>query len=229
MAPFSSVSEVAGELELSERRVRALIESGRLPAERVGRSWLVSKRAVERLGRSKRRQGRPLNPANSWALLALLADAKPEWVRPDVLSRLRRFARDPEWLLSVIRNSEPRAEVLSFWLPRDDLPKLDEYRLVRSGLSALRALSQLDVIRRREEPLDAYASRDVARQIVRRFAPEENVEDPNLIIRVPELPWVLNQDGEAPLPVDAADLLDHQDPRVRRAAEDALRRSALAG
>jgi hypothetical protein len=112
-------------------------------------------------------------------------------------------------------------------MPREDLPKLDEYRLVRSGLSAQGALSLLDVIRRPEEPLDAYASRDVANQIVRRFAPEENVEDPNVVIRVPELPWVLDQD-EASLPVDASDLLDHHDARVRRAAEEALRSLARA-
>jgi excisionase family DNA binding protein len=228
-AALSSVSDVAKELGLSERRVRALIESGQLPAQRVGRSWLVSREAVERSRRSERRHGRPLGAANSWALLALLAGEKPAWVRPDVLSRLRRYARDPEWLLNVLRHSESRAKVRSLWLAHDDLPKLNEYPLVRSGLSAPRALSQLDVLPRSSEPLDAYASKDVAREIVKRFAPEEDVGDPNVIIRVPELPWVLGNEGEAPLSVGAADLLDHDDPRVRRAGSDALRKLALAG
>lgn len=226
--PLSPVSHVAQELDLSERRVRALIESGQLPAERVGRSWLISKEAVERFRRDGRRHGRPLSAANSWALLALLAGEKPLWVRADVRSRLRRYARDPEWLLNVLRHSESRAEVLSLWIAHDDLPKLSEYPLVRSGLSAPGALSQLNVLPRAQEPLDAYASKEVAHDIIKRFAPEEDVNDPNMIIRVSTLPWVLGNEGEAPLSVNAADLLDHYDPRVRRAGRDALRELALA-
>jgi excisionase family DNA binding protein len=229
MAALVPVSDVADELGLSKRRVRALIEAGQLPAERVGRSWLVSKQAVERVRHNGRRHGRPLSAANSWALLALLAGEKPAWVRPDVLSRLRRYARDPEWLLSVVQHSESRADVLPLWLSSDDRPKLSDYPLVRSGLAAPHALSQLDVLPRVDEPLDAYANREVAREIIKRFTPEENAVDPNVIIRVPGLQWVLDHEGEAPLSVDAADLLDHDDPRVRRAGKDALRGLALAG
>lgn len=224
-----SVSEVADELALSERRVRALVESGRLRAERFGGSWLVPKHAVEVLRSAERLVGRPLSAANCWALLALLAGEKPEWVQPDVLSRLRRHAREKDRLPAVIHNSEPRADVLRLWLPREDASKLDEYPLVRSGLSAEQAASQLNVIRRREEPLDAYVHEDIAHAIVRRFVPEEDVDDPNVILRVPCLEWVFrDHESEVPLPVVAADLLDHEDARVRRAAEDALRELAVA-
>lgn len=235
MARFSSysnlgsVSDAAEELGLSERRIRALIEAGRLPAERVGRSWVVSSRGVDKLGRDPRPPGRPLSAVNSWAVLALLSGSKPGWVRPDVLSRLRRCARDPAWLVSAVRHSEPRAEVLPLWLPEADLPKLDEYRLVRSGLSAGQALSKLDVLRRPREPLNVYASREVADQILQRFAPERDAEDPNVILRIPAVPWVLDHDEEVPLPVNSSDLLDHADARVRRAGEEALRSLSLAG
>jgi hypothetical protein len=113
--------------------------------------------------------------------------------------------------------------VLLLWLRESDLEKLDEYPLVFSGLSAERAGSNLDVMRRSNEPVDAYASREVADQILKRFAPEQGVEDANVILRVPSLEWVLHQSHEAPISVSAADLLDHPDARVRRAAEAALR------
>jgi excisionase family DNA binding protein len=229
MQPLVSVSDAADVLGLSQRRVRALIEAGQLPAERAGRSWLISQRALDRLRRRARRHGRRLSPQNGWALLAVLAGEKPEWVRPDVLSRLRRYARDPDWLLSVLEHSEPRAEIHFLWLPKEDLRNLDDYPLVRSGLSAKSAVAHLDVMRRREEPLDAYASADVARGIARRFAPEENVDDPNLILRIPSINWVSGAEEEVPLPVVAADLLDHDDPRVRGAAERRLQELALDG
>jgi excisionase family DNA binding protein len=228
MAKLLSVQDVARELDLSERRVRALIEEQQLPAERVGRSWLLSPGDVERFQRRKGRRGRPLSSRNAWALLALLDDERPEWVRPDVLSRLRRYARNPEWLLNGVEHSEPRADVRFLWLPKQDLPKLRAYALARSGLSASRAVSQMDVVARPNEPLDAYASAKVASDILQRFVPEQSVEDPNVILRIPELPWVSSEKGEVSLAVAAADLLDHDDPRVRRAGQNALRRLSLA-
>jgi hypothetical protein len=155
----------------------------------------------------------------------MLADEKPAWVRSDALSRLRRLARDPDWLVNALAHSQPRSDVLSLWLRDADLPKLDAYPLVRSGLSADRAAAELDVSRRNREPIEAYASRDVADQIIRRFAPEQGVDDPNVILRVPRVPWVLGKE-EAPLAVSAADLLNHRDARVRRAAGDVLREHA---
>jgi excisionase family DNA binding protein len=228
MADMLSVSEIANELGLSERRVRALLKAGQLRGERVGRSWLVSRHAVEQFRRRPRQRGRQLNARNAWALLALLAGEKPHSVRPDALSRLRRYARDPNWLLNVIAHSEPRSDVFSLWLRNEDLPKLAEYPLIHSGLSAEHALSYMDLIRRREEPLDVYASSAVVRQIVGRFAPEENVDDPNVILRVPKHALPSSEGGEAPRSVVAADLLDHEDARVRRAGENALRELALA-
>jgi hypothetical protein len=63
---------------------------------------------------------------------------------------------------------------------------------------------------------------------VRRFSPEENVEDPNVILRIPKFAWISSADEEVPLAVAAADLLDYDDPRVRRAGKNALRELALA-
>jgi excisionase family DNA binding protein len=223
MSEMLSVAEAAEALGLSIRRVRALIDADAIPAGRIGRSWVLSRDAVDRFARRRRRRGRRLSSANAWALLALLAGEEPASVDAPALSRLRRYARDPEWRLELLEHAEPRAKVLPLWMPADDLRKLAEYPLVRSGLSASDAVSHLDVVPRRHEPLDVYADEDVAEQVLHRFLPEEGAADPNVILRVVRGGPPVRSDEEAPLPVVAADLLDHDDPRVRRAAERALR------
>ncbi|MGZ4308029.1 MAG: helix-turn-helix domain-containing protein [Gaiellaceae bacterium] len=228
MSDALSVAAVANELGLSVRRVRQLINAGALSAERVGGSWVVSRDAAERFARRGRRRGRPLSAENSWALLQLLSGDQPESAQAANLSRLRRYAHDPDWLLDLLRSAEPRGEVFPLWMPAEDLRKLEHYPLVMSGLSARGALSDLDVVPRDEEPLDAYAEGEVVAEVLRRFMPEQDAIEPNVILRVPRAPNALGAHKEAPLPVVAADLLDHDDPRVRRAAEGALRRLALA-
>jgi excisionase family DNA binding protein len=223
MAEVSSVSHAAQELGLSEQRIRALIYSNDLPAKRLGRSWFIEKDALERFRRKPRGQGRPLSADNAWALLALLDGVNPKGVPSDVRSRLRRYVRDPDWLLRVVGHSEPRSRVLSLWVPPEDVKALGGYPLVRSGLSAGGAVSRLDVIPRQDESLDAYASEQLADEIEKRFFPEHGVSDPSVILRVPVVPWILEHGDEAPFSVVAADLLDHSDPRVRRAASAGLR------
>ena len=52
-----TTSEAAAELHVSRRRVQALIKSGRLAAERVGRDWLIEERALRQM--RPRKVGRP--------------------------------------------------------------------------------------------------------------------------------------------------------------------------
>jgi excisionase family DNA binding protein len=47
----------AERLGVTTRRVQALIASGRLPAERIGRDWLIDERALSRV--ANRKPGRP--------------------------------------------------------------------------------------------------------------------------------------------------------------------------
>lgn len=227
MSEVLSVPDVARDLGVSERRVRALIDAGRLPAGRIGRNWVVDGRAVNRFLQGDRRDGRPLSHSNAWALLALLAGERPSSLPSDAVSRLRRFARDPDWLIPVLRHSEPRSHELLLWVPQEDLRSLAGYPLVHAGLLAQSAVRQLDLLPRLDEPLDVYASEEVAEEIERRLLPEQSSDSPNLIVRIPSRSWVLHQSPEAPFPVVAADLLNHRDPRVRRAGEDALRRIVL--
>lgn len=59
MTPLT-VAQAAERKGVTSRRIRALCESGRLPAQKVGRDWLIDPRALERLKPGK--PGRPKNP-----------------------------------------------------------------------------------------------------------------------------------------------------------------------
>lgn len=220
------MSQAADELARSQQRVRKLIYDGVLPAAKVGGSWAIDRSAVQLLAKKKQRPGRPLNANNAWAVLALLADEHPAWLRPDVRSRLRRRLESPGWVDSALEAAEDRSAIAWLWLPSDDLRRLaKEYALVHSGLSAKNA--GLDLLRYREEGVDAYLPEEVLSAIEQRFLPERvSPSDANAILRVPSIPWVLQRRDEAPAAVVAADILGHRDPRVDRAARERLRELA---
>ncbi len=52
-----TTSQAAQQLGVSVRRVQALIKARRLPAERIGRDWLINESNLERV--AERKPGRP--------------------------------------------------------------------------------------------------------------------------------------------------------------------------
>ena len=85
-----SVSQASQYLEVSDRRVRALIASGRLQAERVGRSWVIHPNQLAAASRS-RPNGRPISAVSAWQ--ELLA-AEHQTITPDKLkSRYRNRSK----------------------------------------------------------------------------------------------------------------------------------------
>lgn len=212
-----SVAGAAQMLDLSPQRVRALLQAGALPGEKVGRSWVVD----PSVSRSRRNgPGRPLSVANAWAILAILSGESPQWVDPAVRSRLRKRALDKAWLEQALLGSENRSSVHRWRVLPSDLSKIEEnLHLVRSGLSS--QLPDLDVVGTTQE-LDVYADEDSMRLLERRFHPDHAAPNPNLTIRVPSHPWILSQLSQAPAAVVAADLLDSDNSRVARAARQLL-------
>ena len=209
------VDEAARRLGVVPQRVRAMARAGRLPARKVGRAWVIDPQPS---GWKRRGPGRPLAAANAWALLAILEGSSPDWVDPAVRSRLKRRALDRGWLLSALRNGEARSIVFHWRLLEPDLDRIgNQFRVVLSGLASL---EKLDLVPARRE-FDAYVSDEALIAMRDRFHPLESSEAPNVILRVPSNPWILER-SEAPPQVVAADLLDHPDPRARRAAEEFL-------
>jgi excisionase family DNA binding protein len=222
-----SVDEAARRLDVVPQRVRVLIAEGRLPAQRVGRRYVLDRADVDRFARAPRIRGRPLNAANAWALLALLA------LLPDEQSLAERPARSVgriqslvgqghKPVLAALRSSEPRA-ALHMWrvLPGDVDALLEDPGLVKSGLSA-----NARAINVRYEPardgVDAYVSGSHLRALERKLHPIVGSNEANVLLRVPQgAGWILDE-PVAPLSVVGADLLDHEDARVARAGRDAV-------
>jgi excisionase family DNA binding protein len=55
-----SVRQAATKLGLSDGRVRQLIQMGRMPASRVGRTWVIREEELESYAMKERKRGRPL-------------------------------------------------------------------------------------------------------------------------------------------------------------------------
>ena len=83
-----SVHHAAERLGVSDRRVRALIDSGRLRAQRLGRAWVIDPSALRSV-EGERAPGRPLSLASAWSELLGDRDA-PAADAPILRSRYRR-------------------------------------------------------------------------------------------------------------------------------------------
>jgi excisionase family DNA binding protein len=227
MPDLLSISEAADELDLSPRRVRALVEAGKLKADRIGSRYALSRSELSRYQRLKAPGGRPLSSANAWALLALLDGERPSWLGPSAEWRLRRMLdQGADRVKDALLNSAPRSH-LHDWrvLPRD-LAKLlrdgdDNSGFVLSGLAAQHPSIDVPYLAE-EDPIDAYVSERNLVGLRRRFKPSEDSARPNLRLRVPLHPWVLSYRRIAPAAVAAADLLEHDEARVVRAGQQVL-------
>jgi len=221
-----SVAEAAQCLQVSPRRVRALLEDGRLQGRQVAGRWLLSSRAVERRQQAAPPAGRPLSQASAWRVLAVLAhadDALRNLAAP-VRSRARGRAaelrlRQPaeiarHWL-SVLGG---RAQVSEFYAHPSVLEELlDDPKVVRSGISAARDHGADLMVAGGAEGY--IRSRDLP-QLQARYAlsPDAGVHA-NIRLHVvddDEASWVFSR-RVAPAAVVAADLVEREAPRDRAA------------
>lgn len=87
-----SLRQAARQLGVSRRRAEAMVLSRQLPAERVGRQWVVTPDAARRAARLRPAGGRPVAPRKAWALVdgGLTAGAASG---RNELDRLRRKVR----------------------------------------------------------------------------------------------------------------------------------------
>jgi excisionase family DNA binding protein len=138
-----TTEDAAALLGVSTRRVQSLIEQGDLDAEQVGRMYLIRAESVAELS-TRRASGRSLSTRMSWAVL--LSDlGRTNWGvvsaeyglsrtdRQRVLALRQRAVEDWSWLARR-RATTGRYAVRDAYLGR----LLNDSRVVRSGLSALR-------------------------------------------------------------------------------------------
>ncbi len=219
-----SASAAADELGVHPSRVRALIASGSLAAEKVGGVWLVDRSSIAGRNRQRTPAGRPLSPVNAWALLlAASGEALPSGLGASARWRILR-ALDTYGLDSLRPRLARRAEPFTYWVLGGELRALYEHpNLVLSGPSAAAAYD-LDLVG--SDAIDAYAPSSLIASLQREHA-MERVSGPqaNVVLRaVPDAAWVLDGRRFAPLVAVAVDLYSYADPRAARIGVDVIAR-----
>lgn len=218
-----TVAEAAALLGVTANRVRSLIASGNLPAERRGRILLIPAEAVEARRALEASGGRIFTQANAWAVLFIASGLPAPWLDRRDRFRLRRHlaAHSLEALRARLAS---RARVESLRAHPGLLARLrEEPALALTGASASPALA-LGLVGG-PDIIDAYvraADADVLRQRYSlRPSPEPNVR---LRLVSDDLPAALRQGGAAPLAAVAIDLLEDPEPRLQQVGRAAMSR-----
>src|SRR5215207_5866753 len=143
------VEKAASILGVSPQRVRAMIAAGNIPAERVGRAWVISEAEIARPRR--RSAGRPMSARMANAFLRVAADEQPAVAGSELTRLLRRLRQladeshspdgDPADLLRAWMSERANRLALSVH-PSDVGEILRDDRIQLSGVShALAAMS----------------------------------------------------------------------------------------
>ena len=224
MSDLLSVPAAADQLSVHPSRVRALIASGALDAEKVGGVWLVDRASVAGRNRQQISAGRPLSPQNAWALL--LASSGEE-MPPDLGASTRwrvRRALEVYGLDALRPRLARRAEPRTYWTLAGELRALrNREDLVLSGPSAA-ATYDLGLVG--YNAVDAYVPARLIESLQREHA-LDRVPRPasNVVLRVvPDDAWLLAGRRFAPLAAVALDLSSEVDPRAARIGADVLAR-----
>jgi len=218
------VSAAAAELRVHPSRVRALIASGALAAEKVGGIWLVDRASVASRSRQRSSSGRPLSAGNAWALLlAASGEDMPQGLEASARWRVRQALG--VYGLSVLRpRLARRAEPSSYWALPGELRALrDRAELVLSGPSAA---AEYDLGLVGSDALDAYLPAGLVASLQREHALERmSGPEANVVLRVvPDDAWLLDGRRFAPLAAVVIDLCSYADPRAARIGAEVLAR-----
>jgi excisionase family DNA binding protein len=215
--PSFPVSDAAQRLGVSEQRVRAMISSGSIGAEKVAGAWLIPAASLARLAASHREGGRPLSAASAWALLLLASDEPVGWVAPRVRSRMAGALKE-RGLAGAFGKLGRRAARRVYEAHVAELPRLARSAdLMLGGVSAAGA-HKLGLQGGNE--LEAYVAAGAVEQVAKRHGLVAGGE-PNVVLRVvSDDIWPIVHRRVASIAVVLADLSEHSDARARRVARD---------
>lgn len=133
--------EAAARLDVSQARVRALINSGGLTARRVGTLWLIDSVSVEhqRGLTTAGANSRAMSPRVAWAAADLADGGTAAWLSATERSRLRRRLSSTTDVDVVRRWMSRCASSIHRYKvgPKDLTALLTDSRVVRTGISAV--------------------------------------------------------------------------------------------
>jgi len=219
-----SVSEAAGELGVSGRRVRQMLDEGSLLGRQVGGVWLVDSASLDLAVLKQRPAGRAWKASMCWSVLAVANSEDPN---VEAYEKSRIFSRlDKVGLLGLAPRLRSRCTQYFYYGHPSVIKRLEaEESLVLSGVSAA-GHHNVDIVV--FDFVEAYVSSDVLDRLVEHYALAENMERPNIILRsVDENVWpFVKAQKFASWPIVAVDLLESNDGRTRRAARELIERES---
>ena len=215
---MNSVQDVASHLGLSDVRVRQLIHSGALDAERVGSRWVVSDDALHAYRVVPAH--RPWEAASAWGFLWLLAGRPAPWLTDKQRERVRRRMADGLSFHTAALRS--RAELITLAAHPSALARLhSEPGVVRSGLSAA-ADYAADLVGS-GDVFEGYVRAEDMAKLKKRYVLTESARRPNVRLHANDKIWPFDpNEGLAPAIVVALDLLESTDQRTSRAGNDLM-------
>lgn len=236
MDELLGISQVARALGVSPARVRQLIDQGDLPAQRIGRIWIVDSDSVRQRSEVNIAHGRPYASRQVWRMgvladLAAHDDEGAEFRRavgPQAHWRLRHYladlANEPDPPQVAWRLRGRSSDVLDRYAHPSVLARLvDDPRLVLSGAhAAVRHGSNLVP----DAYVDAYVDRADVENVADDHGLIDSVGAVNVRLRVLDEPpdwWQSLQRADdvgsvAPRLLVLADLSERDEARARLAA-----------
>jgi len=216
---YVTVMEASRRLGVTPERVRHLIRTNDLAAERLGRAYMVSIDAIERRSALAPASGRRLTPAHAWGVIALAGGDPTPWLDRSTRSRLRHLLG-----LRGLRNL--RARLTDRARPHRLRGHPSLLRDLRADpslmLSGAPAASRLHLGLTGGEAVDGYLGIGDLEHLVEQYHLRPS-RDPNVILRVvPFFSAVWPRPAVAPLAAVILDLLDDMDPRARQVGEEQL-------
>jgi excisionase family DNA binding protein len=221
-----SVRDAAQDLSVHESRVRAMLAAGQLEGDKLGGRWVVPRASVQEYRRLRAPAGgRPLQPSNAWAVLALASGV----AAPNIGAReARRLAKllARQGLCALAPRLRRRAAVHRYRAHPGVLRELaQEPPLHAAGISAAREAG-LGLLAGDE--VDAYVSNNELADVVREFALEEvGPSDPsgNVVLRAvePSVAASVFAGSAVPFAAVALDVAEQADRRSARIGSHALR------
>lgn len=212
-----SVSQVAEHLSVSPRRVRQLIESDRLKAQRLSGVWMIEEAELAHFSVQPRLVGRHWSAAAAWAVLGEASGC----IEDDLVAcqRSRAKARLKErGLLDLAPRLAARARRVHYFAHPSVLPHLEnESQLVLAGASAA---PRIGAGLLPGDEVEAYIRESNLHDVVNRYALDSRADKKNVILRpVADICWPFAENERvASSAIVAVDLLDHHDERSQRAA-----------
>lgn len=198
------VPEASQMLDVSERRVRQLIDAGRLRARQVSGSWLVD---VASIPNAPRRGGRPMSPRMAWGLVEAVEERRAPWLSSKDVLRLKhmrdRLRADPDPELLLKAALVERADRYELSCSEPDELRSDPH-VVLSGISDPRSRMSA------ANQVEAYVHVDDHRELLaEHLLVAPSGRRGNVVLHVSEV----RPSNPVPLLLLAADLAEHDQPR----------------